>query len=168
MNLDKEQRFYKAIKENEALLYKTARRYFINGYDMEDKIQELYTKIWLEIDKYDESKAKMTTWLYHILDNHMQNLVKSMNNDNNLNFGLDTSLYQSEKDVKITFENLISLLRLDDEAKKLLRLRYLEELTLREIGEKLGITHTAVANRLKKYEKDLKDLTIERKYDIIK
>lgn len=168
MKVDREKRFEKTIKDYDAMIHQIARRYFLNGYELEDKIQELYTKIWLEIDKYDQKKAKMSTWLYHILDNHMQNLVKSHNKHINTIFNLDVNLHESDKDVEITFENLIAMLKVDESVKQLLRMRYLDELTLREIGAKLGITHTAVSNRLKKYENELKDLTIERKYDILK
>jgi RNA polymerase sigma factor (sigma-70 family) len=57
--------FLQNIKENEAIIYKLARLYAIDGHELKDMYQETLYQAWKSWGSF-RGDAKFSTWLYKI------------------------------------------------------------------------------------------------------
>jgi len=132
----------------------------------EDLLQELLTKIFEDvIIKFDNNRGiKFSTYLHNSLSNIKENYYKKMYNNSNLslNYKFDDIEFidQLKDDLEIekkymnnqVEEYIINLVNnLDDENKRIIKFYYgvnCPTYTLREIGEKVGLSFNGVKFKL--------------------
>lgn len=121
----------------------------------EDITQETFIKLIRNIEKFDiYGKAKFSTYLITLCKNcyidYLRKNKKYINNiyiDENLNIGY-TNVEEMVID-KIEYENINkSLEKLPEDQRIVIKMKYIEGLTLKEIGEKLEIEPKTIKSRI--------------------
>lgn len=121
----------------------------------EDVLQEVFIKIYRNVNRYDPSKGRLFTWMMQISRNAAIDLVRSQDYRNDQkNLELKESVY--EEDV-VTSNNgssdaigLSAVLKsLDEEHRKLIDLAYFKGFTQQEISSKLAVPVGTVKSRMR-------------------
>ncbi len=118
-----------------------------------DTLQEVYIKIWRQIQLYDEMKGRLFTWMINLTRNACIDILRSKDYRNNKqNRELTEFVYASAGSTSINI-NEIGLrkivLKLKDEHKVLIDLAYFQGFTHEEISKTLNIPLGTVKTRLR-------------------
>ena len=128
-----------------------------NYDDTEDLIQEIFLKVYNNLNKYDPDKASFRTWLYRIASNQTLNYLKSSYYKRKSSNELDVTYLQDNLDMEeevikekqIKEIILIMKKRLSEKHQKILILHYFSGLTVKEIGLTLSIPEKTIYKALK-------------------
>ena len=120
----------------------------INNYhDSEDLCEEVFTKVFKNLDKFDEEKSALSTWIFNITRNTLIDFYRTRHDSYEL---LDNYEYVDEKD-EVSVSELADLSRalgkLSSEEKDIVVLRYYDGYTLKEIAEKMSMSYGVVKLR---------------------
>jgi RNA polymerase sigma-70 factor (ECF subfamily) len=135
----------------------------------EELTQDVLIKCIEKINLF-EGKSKLKTWVYKIAHNEVLNYLRKNKlnttalNEETINFNTDNSLIEdmNEKDIKQFIQ--IHFEKLPVDQREMLTLFYLEELSLKEIGE---ITELSLSNvRVKLYRAREKFRMLLNKNDV--
>ena len=89
-----------------------------NREEAEDVLQEVFVKIWKNIDSYNESKGRFYTWMLNIARNTTIDKLRSKNfNNSQKNLTVDNFVYQLEDSNKLV--NLVDSIGIHEFVKKL-------------------------------------------------
>ena len=147
------------------LLISMARKFPSNDYD--EDIDETRMILIECIPTYDDSKGTFGNFLknqlrYHYLDRSKKKTSQSLDDfDQNGNSIVDTISddYDFESAIIENYKDLyLAISKLSEKDREIIRLKYWEELTNKEIGEILHISPKTVSNRHNLSLKKLKDL----------
>lgn len=118
-----------------------------------DALQEVFVKIWRQIDSYDETKGRLFTWMMNIARNASIDILRSKDFKNSQqNRELNESVYEQggSTELKTDQIGLRKLVReLKEEYKVLVELAYFEGYTQDEISKMLSIPLGTVKTRLR-------------------
>jgi RNA polymerase sigma-70 factor (ECF subfamily) len=114
-----------------------------NYQDAEDLCEDVFVKVCQKLDQYDDSKSSLSTWIYNITKNTVIDYYRSHKVNLEL---IDNYGYEDEpEDEELSEETLQFLAKALNELPETLRdiivLRYYEDLTLKQISEKMGISY---------------------------
>ena len=116
--------------------------------DAEDITLEIFLRVQISLDSYDEEKATLSTWIYTITHNAVCNYYRDESkralslDENDLCSDTDDGV-MSEIENEILKENLaIALETLTEREQDIIVLYYYHEIPLRDIAIKMGITYT--------------------------
>jgi RNA polymerase sigma factor (sigma-70 family) len=118
-----------------------------------DVLQEVFIKIWRQIDSYDSTKGRLFTWMLNIARNAAIDTVRSKQFQNNRqNQELTEDVYSAggaseQRTDHIGLRKLVHQLK--DEYKMLIDLSYFQGYTQDEISKMLGIPLGTVKTRLR-------------------
>jgi RNA polymerase sigma-70 factor (ECF subfamily) len=120
-----------------------------------DVLQEVFITVWQNIEKYDDKKGRLFTWLVRLTRNMAINKLRSKvyksqaKNENLDNYVVSIENNQSESDTinRIGLRKQVHLLR--DEYKKVIELSYYNGFTQEEIAKALNIPLGTVKTRLR-------------------
>lgn len=127
-----------------------------------DVLQEAFVKIWRQIETYDDTKARLFTWMMNVARNASIDMVRSKSYQNSLqNQELSETVYESAESSpvnidKIGLRKIVHLLK--DEYKVLVELSYFEGYTQDEISKMLNIPLGTVKTRLRAALVQLREL----------
>lgn len=118
-----------------------------------DVLQEVFIKIWRQIDSYDSTKGRLFTWMLNISRNASIDTVRSKSFQNSKqNRELTEDVYRSGGSSEINTD-LMGLRKmvhtLKEEYKVLVELAYFQGYTQDEISKSLGIPLGTVKTRLR-------------------
>ncbi len=127
-----------------------------------DVLQEVFIKIWRQIDSYDSTKGRLFTWMLNISRNASIDTVRSKSFQNSRqNRELTEDVYRSGGSSE-TNTDLMGLRKmvhtLKDEYKVLVELAYFQGYTQDEISKSLGIPLGTVKTRLRNALIQLRDI----------
>ena len=127
-----------------------------------DVLQEVFIKIWRQIDSYDSTKGRLFTWMLNISRNASIDTVRSKSFQNSRqNRELTEDVYRSGGTSE-TNTDLMGLRKmvhtLKDEYKVLVELAYFQGYTQDEISKSLGIPLGTVKTRLRNALIQLRDI----------
>ena len=127
-----------------------------------DVLQEVFIKIWRQIDSYDSTKGRLFTWMLNISRNSAIDTVRSKSFQNSRqNRELTEDVYRSGGSSE-TNTDLMGLRKmvhtLKDEYKVLVELAYFQGYTQDEISKSLGIPLGTVKTRLRNALIQLRDI----------
>lgn len=159
---------------------------FLSEMDKEDVIQESLIKSLHAVEKYDDSKSRLETFLSKVISNCIINYISSFNegknkvlndsvrvefgklencdnyNDVSENFVLDEKMYYSEKTYRmVELNEAISKIDLTEKEKKIFKY-FLKGYTNKDISEILGVPKSYIT----KICKNIKEKVL--KGDILK
>ncbi|SFC34341.1 sigma-70 family RNA polymerase sigma factor [Clostridium uliginosum] len=144
-----EEAFTYLINSKKEQLYRTAFAYVKNKEDALDIIQETVYKAYISIDKLKESKY-FNTWLTRILIN---NAITFINKNSKIvyleeNELKDMSHLENKSDEKLDL--LYAVDKLEEKLKKVIILKYLNDLTISEVAKVLEIPEGTAKTYLNK------------------
>lgn len=143
-------------------VYHLAYRMLKDSHEAEDIAQEAFVRVYLNIEKYDD-KYKFSTWLYRIATNLAIDRIRKKKADYSLDeevTGTDgLTLYAQipsddvQPDRQVEFletKNVIEdhILKLPLKYRTAITLRYLEELSMKEISEIMDLPIATVKTRI--------------------
>jgi len=110
-----------------------------------DEIESIkMNTLWKCIEKHDESKSKFTSFLYSQLSFALKNKVKKKKIEYNCS-NIEKGDYKTEMFLEYT--DIVS--GLPEDVKEILRQRFYENLTMKEIGKINGYSRETARRRLK-------------------
>lgn len=118
-----------------------------------DVLQEVFIKIWRQIEQYDSEKGKLFTWMINISRNASIDTLRSKSyNIRKQNRELTENVYDAAGTVnleidKIGLRKLITNLK--DEQKELIELAYFQGYTQDEISKLLNVPLGTIKTRLR-------------------
>lgn len=152
------------VQRYQEKLLRYGRKFLNNNQDIEEIVQEVFIKAYVNIKGFDCSR-KFSSWIYRIAHNEFVNALKKKRPL--YFFDLDVLLphFVSKEDIERDIEkkeikSLIdkSLNKLSLKYKEVIVLYYFEELSYKEISDVLRIPISTVGVRIKRAKKLMKNL----------
>lgn len=168
--------FGRWYEEHQSAVYRYIRFRVATREVAEDVTSLVFMKALRSFDRYDENRASPKTWLLRIARNAVTDHLRSLKRRGSLHVSLDripdlVADVPSHEERVIRQERIQRLLNGSQTLRKadqeILSLRYGSGLDNAEIAEHLGISNNAVAVRLHRALKRLKDSVTEASADSI-
>ncbi|MCH8329904.1 MAG: sigma-70 family RNA polymerase sigma factor [Bacteroidetes bacterium] len=155
------------VERYQQRLYWSVRRLVIDHDDSNDVVQNVFIKVWNNLDKFREA-SQLYTWLYRIATNESLTFLKKKRTK----FFLPLNDVEGELSEKIRSDEYIdgneiqlklqqAILTLPDKQRIVFNMRYFEEMPYTEMAKVLGTSVGALKasyhHAAKKIEKFLKD-----------
>ena len=119
----------------------------------EDVLQEVFVKIWQNINSYDATKGRLYTWMLNITRNHSIDKTRSKDfNYRSKTTELSENVYNNQPGLDAKIDDVgfkKTLGNLPEENRKLLELAYYQGYTQEEISKMLHIPLGTVKTRLR-------------------
>ena len=121
----------------------------IDHDESDDLLQEVFIKVWKNIDKFRED-SNLFTWLYKIATNECLNFLKRKKNkfhismedaNKELYTELENNQYISGSDIQIRLQK--ALLKLPDKQRLVFNMKYFDDMKYEEISK---ITETSIGS----------------------
>ncbi|MDB5229290.1 MAG: sigma-70 family polymerase sigma factor [Chitinophagaceae bacterium] len=127
-----------------------------------DVLQEVFIKIWRQIEQYNETKGRLFTWMLNIARNASIDYVRSRQFKNSRqNLELTDTVYDGGEGVQLNTDK-IGLKRivekLPEDYRRLVELAYFKGYTQEEISDLLKVPLGTVKTRLRKALTDLRKM----------
>lgn len=170
--------FEKIISEYQNVVYSIAYRYADNAEDAADMSQEIFLKMFRNINTF-QFKSKLSTWIYRVATNTCIDLAKKTKNDRNT-YSIDDGYENSDGETKyneiaddssqpdIAVENgeirdviNMAISRLSDDYRLVIILRDIQGLSYDEISEIVGCSVGTVKSRISRGRKNLREILFE-------
>ena len=169
---DKDEKAFNYLYDNySGALYGLILKIVLESNYAEEVIQDVFMKIWKNIDQYDTSKGRLYTWMINISRNTAIDYVKSKGYQNQLKNQSITNFVNREETISLSdrlsnvSENNTDLIGMSSvinglkpEWKELIDLAYYQGYTQIEIAEKLTIPIGTVKTRTRSAMLELKEL----------
>ncbi|MEJ8548854.1 RNA polymerase sigma factor [Brevibacillus borstelensis] len=129
--------------------------------DAQDLAQEVFTKAYFQLDKFQLDR-NFSAWLYRVAANHCLDELRRRKRAVKTT-GEEVELIESEtpEDAFLQKEQkqvlLCQVMRLEEEYRSVLVLRYIDQLSYKEISEALALPMTTVQMRLHRARKKLRE-----------
>lgn len=159
--------FEEVYDEYYEVVYKSIYMRLLNRENTEDVIQETFIKAYNSWDSFDKSKAKIQTWLCTIAKNTMLNYIRDNRKHNNYSYeemnenGFEPGQEDSELNAltdDYAKEAYVILSKLNAEDRELLVMRYIDELSYKEIASRIDSNDKAVAKKVERLLKKCRNL----------
>lgn len=131
-----------------------------NREDAEDLVSEVFIKVHASIDRFDETKASVSTWVYTITRNTVTDFLRRNRITEELPEDAPSPLLTEESymNEETLSELAEALTHLEDDERRIIVLRYGSGMPLTEIADKLGLSYGAVKIRHRKALNKLEEL----------
>ena len=131
-----------------------------NSSDAEDLMQEVFTKIFLNIKNFEE-RSKFSSWIYRIAHNHCVNFINRRVREKEVigEYGEEAMREQTaneSNDLKGKMQEALN--KIDPDKRSLLIMKYVMELDLKEISAALDLSVGAVKMRLLRAREDFREV----------
>lgn len=133
-----------------------------------DLVAQTFEKVINAIESYDPKKGKVSTWVFTIARNVFVDYLRKANRiktidlesvENSLVINKGNKSIEEYVDISIKKEILMTAIaRLSPEEQELLHLRYTEDLSYKEISNKIGMNINTVGIKLHRITNKLKQL----------
>ncbi len=118
-----------------------------------DVLQEVFVKIWRQIDTYDATKGRLFTWMMNITRNASIDTLRSKGYQNNQqNRELTDAVYESVEGISLNTDKIglrKLVYKLKQEYRVLVELAYFQGYTQEEISKLMDIPLGTVKTRLR-------------------
>lgn len=168
MNLNKEVKkaikgnhssFEKLILEHKLIMYRVSRTILSRDEDCADAMQEAIFKAYQKIHTLKEARY-FKTWLLRILMNECYQLLRKRKNHTSFN-GLDEPSANEHGYEEIEIHQLLDVLPSED--KQLLKLYYINDLSIQDLAIILDIPENTVKTKLRRAREKMKNSLIKDK-----
>ena len=125
-------------------IYWHVRRIVIDHEDANDIVQDVFVKIWKNLDNFRED-SKLYTWIYRVATNEALSFLKKRRTflfmplidvENRLSQSLRGDRYFSGDEIRMKLQKAI--LKLPEKQRIVFNMKYFEEMTYRDMSEILG------------------------------
>ncbi|MBN2262304.1 MAG: RNA polymerase sigma factor [Prolixibacteraceae bacterium] len=165
----KEEQFKQIIDENSDRIMHICRYYNPNTEDQKDMYQEILVNVWKSLDSF-RGESKISTWVYRIAINTSLNFTGKAFRQMKLMVDKDVQnmnlLIDDDKQLKEQFEtdleNLQTRLNQLSVIEKAMISLMLEDLSMREIADIIGLTENNVRVKIHRIKEKLKEQLIAK------
>lgn len=117
-----------------------------NSNDAEDVVQSVFLKVYGNLDKFDEAKASMSTWIYTITRNTVYDYLKAKQNRPVFELPDNTEDGTEAPDEKLIRNEILeelacALEKLPQDQRDIIILLYYKNLERKNVAEMLGMTY---------------------------
>ena len=164
----------KLVKENESLVYHIAYRMMQNEEEAKDVSQEIFIKVYKNLQKFDE-KSAFSTWIYRIAVNTCIDALRKKKGKEVVSWEEQTQ-HQKEnladtaetpEEVYLQKEKQLQIMdmiqNLSPEHKAVLLMRDMEDMTYGEIAECLSVSLGTVKSRIARAREQFKKEFLAKK-----
>ncbi len=164
----------KLVKENESLVYHIAYRMMQNEEEAKDVSQEIFIKVYRNLQKFDE-KSAFSTWIYRIAVNTCIDALRKKKGKEVVSWEEQTQ-HQKEnvtdttetpEEVYLQKEKQLQIIdmiqNLSPEHKAVLLMRDMEDMTYGEIAECLSVSLGTVKSRIARAREQFKKEFLAKK-----
>ncbi len=164
----------KLVKENESLVYHIAYRMMQNEEEAKDVSQEIFIKVYRNLQKFDE-KSAFSTWIYRIAVNTCIDALRKKKGKEVVSWEEQTQ-HQKEnladtaetpEEVYLQKEKQLQIMdmiqNLSPEHKAVLLMRDMEDMTYGEIAECLSVSLGTVKSRIARAREQFKKEFLAKK-----
>ena len=146
--------FNNAVEQFQSMVYRTALHALGNPQDADDAAQEVFFRLFREKKPF-EGQEHLRRWLLRVTVNYCRDVLKSpwRKRRASLEEIPETPVFDRSEQASLYRE----VMALPEKYRTVLYLFYYEELTVREIGELLGLKQSAVTTRLSRARERLKE-----------
>jgi len=132
------------VREYQERVYWHVRKMVIDHDDADDLVQEIFVKVWKNLDSFRED-SKLYTWIYRIATNECLTFLKKKKRKYFVPIGdvtkelsqkLDEDISISGDEVQLKLQK--ALLRLPDKQRIVFNMKYFDEMKFTEIAEVTG------------------------------
>jgi RNA polymerase sigma-70 factor (ECF subfamily) len=160
----KDEAFTLLLNKYQERIYWHVRRFVLNHDDADDLVQDIFIKIWNNLDKF-RADAKLYTWIYRIATNESitflnkkKQMLNISLNEESSSYLIDTLTQPNYFDAnKAELKLQKALLTLPDKQRLVFNMKYFEDLKYDEIsailGTSVGALKTSYHFAVKKIEK---------------
>ncbi len=169
----------KLVKENESLVYHIAYRMMQNEEEAKDVSQEIFIKVYRNLQKFDE-KSAFSTWIYRIAVNTCIDALRKKKGKEVVSWEEQTQ-HQKEnladtaetpEEVYLQKEKQLQIMdmiqNLSPEHKAVLLMRDMEDMTYGEIAECLSVSLGTVKSRIARAREQFKKEFLAKKELLVK
>ncbi len=141
----REEGFRQLVTKYQERLYGMVRRQVVNHEDADDALQNVFIKIFRNIDRF-ERRSELFTWMYRIANNEVIDQRKKYNRTrteelvNQADRHADS--YLNTDNVTETLESAVA--GLPERQQMVFRMRYFDEMSYKQIAEILQLTEGAL------------------------
>jgi RNA polymerase sigma-70 factor (ECF subfamily) len=162
--MQKEEKFIRIIKENEAVIFKITTLYTDNRDDQKDLYQDVVYQLWKSFDSF-RAESKISTWMYRIaMNTALTRLKKSKRMGNSVS--MDKVVMQQTENYDPEFEEklkqLYAHIKQLNILEKGLMLLLLEGKKYEEIAKITGLSPSNVGTRISRIKQKLKQQIIKK------
>lgn len=149
------------VREYQERIYWHVRKMVIDHDDADDLVQEIFVKVWRNLDKFRED-SKLYTWIYRIATNECLNFLKKKKKrfflpihdlEGELTEKLTSAAEPTGDEVQLKLQK--ALLKLPDKQRMVFNMKYYEDLKFSEIAD---ITGTSVGALKASYHHAIKKI----------
>jgi len=149
------------VRKYQQKIYWHIRKMIIDHDDTDDLVQEVFVKVWNNLEKFRED-AQLYTWIYRIATNECLNFLRKKKNrffipindvQNELSQKLDSSSNIDGDEIQMKLQK--ALLKLPDKQRLVFNMKYFDEMKYEEISE---ITKTTVGSLKANYHHAVKKI----------
>lgn len=141
----REEAFNALISKYQQKIYWHVRRMVIDHDDTDDVVQDIFIKVWRNLEKFRED-SQLYTWLYRIATNECITFLNRKKNRNNVSLNDDDSTYLMESLTsgsyfdgdKAQLKLQKALLTLPEKQRLVFNMKYFDDLKYDEISEIVG------------------------------
>jgi len=133
------------VKKYQQKIYWHVRRMVIDHDDADDVTQDVFIKVWRNLEKFRED-SQLYTWLYRIATNECITFLNKKKQKQNISLDNDSSSYLSETLADTSYFNgdkaqlklQQALITLPEKQRLVFNMKYFEDLKYDEISDILG------------------------------
>src|SRR5690606_22824626 len=141
----REEAFGLLLEKYQQKIYWHVRRMVIDHDDADDVTQDIFVKVWRNLDKFRED-SQLYTWLYRIATNECITFLNKKKKQNNVSLDDENSTYLAETlsvsqyfdGDKAQMKLQLALLTLPEKQRLVFNMKYFEDLKYDEISEIVG------------------------------
>jgi len=154
------------VRKYQEKIYWHIRKMVIDHDDSDDLVQDIFLKVWHNIDKFRED-AQLYTWIYRIATNECLNFLRKKRNrffipihdiQGELSQKLDESTYVDGDEIQVKLQK--ALLTLPDKQRMVFNMKYFDEMKYEDMasitGTSVGSLKASYHHAVKKIEEILK------------
>jgi RNA polymerase sigma-70 factor (ECF subfamily) len=146
--------FTDAVERYQDMVYRVAFHVLANSYDADDAVQEVFLKLYTH-QKPMDGEEHLRRWLLRVTVNHCRDVLRSPWRKRRAPMeDIPEPSVPLQPEQKLLYETVMAL---PERYRVVLVLFYYEELSVREIGELLGLNPSAVTTRLSRARAKLKE-----------
>lgn len=155
------------LKEYQERVYWHVRKMVIDHDDANDLTQDIFIKIWSNLDKF-RAESKLFTWVYRIATNECLNFLKKKKRRAMISFGdatkeleskIDSGTGISGEEIQIKLQK--ALLKLPNKQRLAFNMKYYEEMKFEEMSHITGTSVGALKANYHHAVKKIEDFLTE-------
>lgn len=146
------------VEQYTALVWHIAAKYLLNTEDIKECVNDTFAEVYEHRKDYDENKGSLAVWIGTIAKHRAISMYRKLQKveTQNMEDYADTSDHISKAEDAIDIEEAVK--KLSDTDRQMIRMKYYEGMSIREIAESLNIPYETAKKRHTRSVKNLKRL----------